>query len=228
MLICVKCGVKNELGRVFCNACGSRLNLAMMTSDAVAEDQRLSFVAAHYRKAIGVAVALVVLAVGMALWPVTAPLGEQGTAAGSGNVQRRIETMVRLRQGQSLTGEFAEKDVNGYLRYQRVRQAGRVESCSVKFFPQGFAVRIVRSLGAWSLGPVSLTPKLSYDIRCVPVDKRLVVTAGSIGHLPLGPMKKLAVGPFVDFFAGSKESDLLRAAQDIRVEAGKANVTVSR
>ena len=37
MVKCTKCGADNPLGRVFCQACGSKLDLSAMTSESVAE-----------------------------------------------------------------------------------------------------------------------------------------------------------------------------------------------
>ncbi len=81
MLICKKCGVDNPMGRVFCGACGGRLDLDGLSSASVTQGRSASWFSRFW----GLLVALLILVVlGIAaqcLVARTAPIGEIGNRA---------------------------------------------------------------------------------------------------------------------------------------------------
>ena len=48
MINCAKCGTENPLGRVFCKACGEKLDLRDMSSQRVVEMQKVGWLAKHW------------------------------------------------------------------------------------------------------------------------------------------------------------------------------------
>lgn len=228
MLKCTRCGIENPLGRVFCGSCGSKLDLTGVTGDAIAEEVRPSFVELHYRKAVGVLAVLAVAVVALAFWPNTAPLGEKGTPASPSRTTGKMGVIQTLVSGRSVTVEISEADINGYLSFSRLRKTG-IDSCTVRLVPQAFVARLVKPLGSWTAGKFSLSPKISFEVRCVPVGRQLLVSSASIGHLPaVGPLKRMAVGPFLKLFAGGKEAEWLKAASEIKCDMGKVSITATR
>lgn len=226
MLVCKKCGAENPLGRVFCGGCGSKLDLSDMTRDSVAESIRPNAFVAHWRKVVLAVVILVVALVGLAFWPRTAYLGEKGNTIGSARAMRQFNALARLREGRMLEVTLTEKDLNGYIEYRKIRRTP-VRMCSVDIRPRAVQARLVRKIGSWPLGPVKLEPTLSYDVTCAMMGGQLVVVSAAIGHLKVfGPLKRMAVQPFLRLFADGPESDVLRAASEITLDGDEAVIKV--
>jgi hypothetical protein len=225
MLICKKCGSDNPLGRIFCGSCGSKLDMSDMTSDTLADRQRESFLLTHYKKMLLVLAILVLATIGLALWPSTAVLGEEGTSLGSSKVKQHMGLLLNLAPGQVVKLTVNEKDINGYLKHTKLRKS-RYESCSTRLVSRGMSARLVRPLADVPLGKFKLKLKISFDLRCVPAAGQVVVTGASVGHLPLwGPTKTLALTEYRKLFASGKEQGLLKVLTDIRIEDGQAELS---
>lgn len=225
MILCKKCGADNPLGRIFCGSCGGKLDMADMTSDSLVDRQRESFFLAHYKKFLIVLVIFVLALVGLALWPNTAVLGEEGTSLGSSKVRKHMGLLRNLAPGRAVKVIVFEKDINGYLKHTKLRKS-RYEACSTRLASRGMSARLVRPLVEVPLGSFKLKLKISFDIRCVPSGQQLVVTGASVGHLPLwGPAKTLALMEYKKLFAAGKEQEVLKNLSNIRIEDGQAELS---
>jgi len=167
MLPCRKCGADNPLGRVFCGACGAKLDLANADREIEAarvEPQR------RRERGCGITVVVVLLvavALGLALWPNTGELGAPGRSAGARRVDSQLRALRRVRPGTRLGATFRESDLNGYLRLSKARNL-RVESLSISIKEDRFTVRMVRRLASFSVGDLGIVPKVSLDFVCTP------------------------------------------------------------
>jgi hypothetical protein len=228
MLVCGQCGANNPLGRVFCVACGSKLNITGLGSEEVADLQKPSFLALHYRKIIIVVAALIVVLIGLGAWPRTKPLGVEGTSNGGRGLDRKIKRVAKLRPERSVTLEISEKDINGYFTYVKLKREQK-GALSVSLEPGSCSARMVRSFGPWKISNVKISPKFSFDIRCVPVRNEFAVRSASVGHLPLpGPLKFPVAGVFKKLFAAGPERDAFEKVSEIVVEAGQVTISTGR
>lgn len=229
MLTCPKCGSNNPLGRVFCSACGSRLDFTGLSSNEIVGSARPSI----WRRirwgwvAAGLG-ALALLLVVLACWPKSAPLGEEGTRIGGNRVTRQFSAVSKLRRGQSLGLNFEEKDLNGYLRFEKAPKLD-LESLSVELGPRRMRVRMVQTLTVLDVGPIRFSPRISRDVLIVPARSRLLFRKGSIGHLPLvGPFKGIAIKSVRRKLDREPEWQALRDTADIRMESRKLFVLVEK
>jgi len=114
MLTCPKCGVDNQLGRVFCSSCGAKLDLANMTSQSVAESQKKSWIA-RFWWIVPVAIVLVAaLMVACAFWPKTDPLDGPGTRVQGRTVETTLISMGRVRQGRGGGKALSAAEINAF------------------------------------------------------------------------------------------------------------------
>ncbi len=222
MLKCAKCGVENPLGRVFCGACGSKLDLSSLTSEFVSEQHRVNFFRLHLRAFVNALVLIPVALLALALWPRLAPIGTVGNAAGTSNIGRQLGVLSGIGPGRSISIEVAEKDLNGYFQYSRIKKT-KITSLSLHCVKGAFSVQMVVPLiPPIAIGPVSLEPKISYSLLVVPVGKQFRVVRAHIGHLrAFGPLKRVAVNPFMRLIAGGKEAAVLDRLSEVRCEEGK-------
>jgi len=156
------------------------------------------------------------------------PLGEEGTRVGGGRVRSQFSAVSKLRRGQTLGLNFAEKDLNGYLRFEKVPKLG-VDSLSVEIGPRRARIRMVQTLTVVDLGPIRLSPQISRDVVVVPARNRLLFRKGSIGHLPLpGPFKGIAIKAIRRKLGGEPEWRVLRDTADITMESRRLSVVVEK
>lgn len=185
---CRRCGQKNEINRVFCSKCGTKLDL----SHLVAGKPRRSFgqmLVAGIRLLVLVAV---VGAVSLMLWPVV-PTSPCGTAADAALVEQRITAMARsVEFGRFVVEVFSDAEVNAFLAETLKKDASAgtsagyrlgIEDIRLTFTSADFVVLV---LAKW--GPVAL----SYEITGVPElggnGFSVRVRNARLGHLPMpGP-----------------------------------------
>mgnify|MGYP001069542402 CR=1 FL=1 len=92
-----------------------------------------------------------------------------------------------------------------------------------------FIVRVIRVIGPLTIGKYKLTPKISYDLICVPVSGRLAIAKASIGHLPLwGGTKKLAVNAIYKIVSREKEWAIFKYLTEIKAEQGKVSIVIKK
>ena len=227
-VLCKKCGHDNPLGRVFCGACGVKLDLVDMSSQAVASKQKVSPVIRVGPVVVVLVVAVLLLAAVLAAIPNTGLVGEKGTSSNGQRVVSPLRAMARLGQRRSLGRTFREADINGYLQFNKARDMG-LDSMSVKILDGCMIVRVVRTLGPLDLGKFSLGPKLSYDLVCVPVEGGLRVSKASLGHLPMvGPAKSGVVRSVQKRLATQKEWAAFEHLKKIEAKEGTVSVEVAR
>ena len=193
MLNCPNCGTDNPLGRVFCVNCGGKLDLEGMSSEEVAEKQMPSWFSRHWPKLVVLAVILLLIPVGLALWPRTARVGEEGKPRGGRRIVTDMSMIGRLSKGQKTTRKLNEADINGYFEYT-VKKKLEDFTVSVDVHEGWCLVRAVRSFGKVDLKAFKWEPKVSYDLKCIPHSGMLIPKGVSIGHQGVfGPFKTMAV-----------------------------------
>ncbi len=227
MITCGACGSENELGRVFCVQCGGKLDLSAMTSEAVAEQVKVSFMRKHWPKfAIGVVV--VILGIfGLTFWPTSPFEASEGTSVGGRRVDSQLRAMSRLSKGRTVAYVFKEADINGYFQYGKGKEMGLGE-VRVKCMPGYLRVHVTDKMFEKTIFGVVLSPGTSYDMYCVGVGGSLVVRKVKKGHLGMvGPGRTRIVRMFYRKILEKNGFDSFKYATDIKVEEGQVRVTVS-
>ena len=230
MVTCQKCGEKNPLGHVFCKKCGNKLDLSAMTSDNVARVTKPNWFKRYSMELIGLPVVLVALAIILAIWPRTDLVGEKGTLIGAKRVENALLAFGSVKPGQTMGAlqSFSEKDINGYFEYV---QAPKLHATSVSVvIGDGYVrARVIRTLFSMVIWKIRFSPKSSVEWVCVPVEGRLAVVKGSIGHLPMaGPGKGIMAGKLAALFASQREWAGLSYVKDVKLQTGTAGLVVGR
>jgi len=229
MLTCPKCGSNNPLGQVFCRACGSRLDYRGTSASEIAGTMRASI----WRRipwvwGVVAAVAIVLLLVGLACWPKSVPLGEEGTRVGAERVKNQFSAVSKIRRRQRLGISFTEKDLNGYFRFVKV-PALNLDSLSVEVNERRARVRMVQTLTVVDIGPIRFSPQISRDVVIVPAGNRLIFRKASMGHLAfMGPFKGIVIRAVRRRLGGETEWKALEDAAEVTMERGKVSVLVEK
>jgi hypothetical protein len=221
------CGSNNDLGRVFCVQCGGKLDLSAMTSEAVAEQVRVSFMRKHWPKfAIGAGV-LILAIFGMTFWPTSPVPTAEGTSVGARRVEAQLKAMAALAKGRTVAYEFKEADINAYFQYGSGKDMN-LGKVSVKCMPEYMIVHVTTKMFEQKLFGMVLAPGTSYDLYCSGVGGNLIVRKAKKGHLGLiGPARTGAVRKFYSKIAAKNGFDAFKYATEIKIEEGRVRVTVS-
>lgn len=232
MIVCSKCGKDNELGRVFCTSCGTKLDLTHMSKQAIAQSNKESWLSSHWKNFILVPLILIVLAVvGLVLWPNTELIGGKPVSASGGKVERMIASLANLKAGQRI-GPYivTEQELNGYLEAVVVKKAN-LTSMKVKLSKELVTASIVKVFAEIdsAKAKIKVPIAISCDAKCVPVGGKLKIAQASIGHMKLfGPLRKVAEVVFGKVLASAPNIVNLNAVDEIKVDDGKVSVFVSK
>jgi len=180
-MLCSRCGMKNEPSRLFCAACGVKLDL---------ESGRWRSSASRGRWLLRIVQVLLLAAMALLLWPVR-PQGAAGGEAEALEFNGKIKILsAALERGILIVQPISEAEVNGYLaeilkrnpdlsRSERLGRLG-IGELNLQFQPDGITVTVI---ALW--GPV----RLSYEVTGQPRWQNgrfgLNVRRARWGHLPL-------------------------------------------
>ncbi|OQA26678.1 MAG: hypothetical protein BWY59_01293 [Verrucomicrobia bacterium ADurb.Bin345] len=190
---CPQCGNVNDLGRVFCSKCGSRLDLSKVSTRILARGMQKPH-DSMYRLLRNLLLLALIAALCLLLWP-AGLVGDTGTVKEARQFAAKIAAIQRAQQAGLYVFEVAtEREVNAYIaeilkqnknisQSEGMRMGIEAITVRVEPLPKGLTVVI---LANW--GPV----RLSYEVTGVPVVKQglfyLDVQSARWGHLPLpGP-----------------------------------------
>jgi hypothetical protein len=227
VIVCKKCGLQNPLGRVFCQGCGSKLDLAHVGTDTVAAMTRPAGRAGGWVKIAAWTVgALLALSVVLALWPNARPIGDRGNRPGGLRLQNQLRVVSTLRAGQKVDITMKEADLNAFIEHFKV-QGTDIASLSASLRPGRIDVRMVRPLWRMDVKTFRLEPRVSIDLVLSPAGRGLRVRGASVGHLPLfGPLRTMAVRRVYGRVSVQKEwRDTAACAE--KVETGNGTLTLS-
>lgn len=228
MVACQKCGGQNPDGRVFCGACGDRLDLTGMTSDTFVRSRRRKRALSSLKLIPPLLGGLAVLLVALGVWPSTVPVGKPGTRVGGRRALRQFSALRELKDGRSLSAWLTEEDVNGYFQYFGVSRM-EVDSFSVDLQPGYFTVRVVRTRGPFSLGRFEFSPKASIDLVCAPVGARVLVRKARVGHARVpGPFKRIPASRVASLFRDWDERAVVASLSNVASAEDKIELAVRK
>ena len=224
MIICTKCGADNQLGRVFCMSCGTKLDLTHVSTEAIAQENKTSWIGMHWPKLVLIPILLLLLvSAGLIFWANTELIGEKGNIAGSRRVESMLIAAVNARSGGSAVYQCKEPDVNAYLENVVSRKSGA--AVYVTFHKGLVTARLVKLLT--KAGPVTIA--ISCDAKCLPEGGRLVVKQATLGHLKLfGPLMSVANSLYAGALSVDSQLVNLKGVSDIKVEDGVMSFGVKK
>ncbi len=228
-VVCKKCNVENPLGRVFCGACGVRLD---MTNLKQPEGLAAHLPAINLRTLVRwlnmlvapLLSASVVVALLM-LWPKTPQVPAGLTLTQDQAVNAQLRVIEDLRLGRSVTVEVSEADINAYFFHRRTKELG-IQAVHVEIGDGYLLLHLLRRLPSMTIG--NWTPALSYDVLCLPAGNRLAVRKVTVGHMPLGPFRGRVERTLRRLFVNGREHKLLTDVTKIEAVTGKLRVTAKK
>lgn len=183
-MTCPKCGTDNPLGRVFCGACGAKLDLRRVDEDLGRLQEKRSTSSRWGCLFVLVPVILLLVVIGLALWPDTGRLGDPGESRDGRRAQVQIRALQRLTPGSTLSATFRERDLNAYFRYYKAKRFG-LASLTFDVGDGRVRTRLVRRLGVLRVGPLRVVSALSLDVVMEADGGAPALQGAAIGHLPL-------------------------------------------
>lgn len=228
MIVCNKCGNSNPLGRVFCGACGSKLDLRDLSSENMAQITKKPIISLKWLKLLWILLIVPIVLAGLAFWPDAAPIGKEGTRLGSQRVDGSLRLFQDLKKGRTLGREFTEEDINGYFKFDKAAKL-QAESITMQVFEGYLQLRVVRAMNRIKLGSVELVPRVSYDLYCVPMGSLLRVSKVRMGHLSCaGPLKTSVIRKIYGMVAAEKEWAVFTDMTELKPVPGKVTVVLTK
>jgi len=187
---CNHCGAQNDLGRMFCMACGKRMTITREDVAQARETERAFRPGVVLRPLLLLAVLGLILA---ALWPQTpfdVALPEAQRPVAVARAVSRVNGLSLAARGKrSVKAAFSADELGLYLAQRDGGPKGeppltvRLDRGRVTVRRQGMVGPV--TLGARTVGPF----RYSLDVDLVPQDRGVVLRGGRFGHLPLpGPL----------------------------------------
>jgi len=185
---CPQCHQGNELGRIFCTRCGTKLDMTRLTHGHMGRSFDLP---GFLRNTLRVGIFLVMLVVVLLLiWP-TPPAGKRGQEAEVAALLGQRQVLVRAVQTrQEVKLEASELALNAYLdatlkaaqRHEEAVSAWmmRLDEVNVALQP---GVMTVSTRAHW--GPLAITWEVSGLPQVAEGHFALTVKSGRMGHLGL-------------------------------------------
>jgi hypothetical protein len=231
MIVCKECGHDNGLGLVFCQKCRAKLDTDNLSIGRLASLQhKQRWVArANWHHVKRAAIALLVLAIVLALWPYSQPLGSSGQPATAQPMTSFLTAAGHLNTGVTLGREFSEAEVNSYLDFKITPELRNTTFVRARLQKYLIRLRIVRKLVSIPIGVWKKEFSLSYDIAVVPVGSTFRVRSISIGHLPCpGPLRRMVLAAAVQPLKERREATLMPYLVEIKSDEGKLELTFKK
>lgn len=184
---CSRCGHENELGRVFCESCGLKLDLSRIRARKFRPRSGFgTFLVGTVRLVFGLGLLAVL---GLLFWPVS-PSGDEGNAASAIQARGQMQTLARgIESGQPVIEIISEAGINAYVAELLKKDPSATESSMVRLGVSRIDVDVSKKrlavlvLANWGGIP------LSYEISGTPVvdgkSFRMKLWGARWGHLPL-------------------------------------------
>jgi hypothetical protein len=187
VISCPQCHQGNDLGRMFCNRCGTKLDLSRMKAASAGAFNLPNFLNGAWRVGIFLIVLVLVL---LLIWP-AANGGKRGDEDDlAALLGQRTALKQAVQNGQELKLELAEPALNAYLAATLMQARSKeepvaawmmnLEGLNIGLKPDAVIVTVTSGWGPLSLTwQISGTPQLAENIFS------LDVKSGRIGHLGL-------------------------------------------
>ena len=205
-LLCQKCGSSISAGLMFCPICGAKPNPEKVEENARAKPSHAWPLKGRWGLVASLLFILLVIIVGLAAWPNTGVIGDNGYKNNAKFLISQIQIIKTLSEGRTLAVKLNESDINAYLKFVRVPKA-EVAFCRVELMPDLVHVRSGKKIGPYKFYKSDFSPKISVDIWYKMDDNALVVSKVLVGHLPIiGSLKSLVETKVLAMVLGDSEN----------------------
>lgn len=225
---CNHCGASNDLGRIFCMACGKRMTIT-------AEDVNQAQVKQGAFKWLGVIRPIVVLLVfvvaALMIWPrvPAGPATQTNQAALRAKLGVKVGALhVAAGSKRESNASFDAEELNVYVK-ARVPDGAAADTLTISLEPDRIVVLEQAKLGPFKVGGKSVGPlRFTRQIICRPAGRIFEITGASIGHLPMpGPLKNLVSKPLLKYLALTQsEQTIEKQLTGISIQDGKLEIKV--
>jgi hypothetical protein len=228
MITCSQCGGANDIGRVFCTTCGTKLELTALTNATIPITAKRGSAGRIFGVLIGLILLLVILVAGLCLVPNSSSLGKEGSSSSGQNIVSPLRGLQGVKAGQSIGRLFREKDINGYLKRAVVKRI-RVEDLSVDVKEGTLVVQMTKRIASFKLKSVRISPTFTYQVSYKDEDGTLTAKSARIGLMPLfGPLKRFAVKPIEKPVMAQHEWKAFQYVKQVRAENDAIWIRVAR
>jgi hypothetical protein len=229
---CPKCGLENQLGRIFCHHCGSKLEFSegsFQTAKPTVTRRQLAMRLVRLGIVLGLLAAIVLM-----LLPVN-PAGQTGSRQDSVIMDQKIRVLRRaVLDGRTIREVARETEVNAYLEEARGRSGQNVAMGPAKLDLSKINVALtqgrVNLVMHTTVGPLTV----SFQVEGIPGRDQgrfsFDADGGRIGHLPLpGAAAGWLAGRLSFVFSKmDRERKLLDDVKQIDVTDGQAIIQTGR
>ncbi len=226
---CNHCGAQNDLGRMFCMACGKRMTISREDVDEAKEAQQAFRLASLLKPLILLAILALILSAIWPLAPFEIALPASGQALAGARVAARVNGLLAAaRARKTVKGSFTADDLMLYLK-SRQNRAGQSTPISVSIAGNGLTVRQQAFLGPFQAGGKRIGPfRFTREVRVEPRGRIVVPRRGRFGHLPIpGPLVKLVSGPVArEFMLNSVEQTIEKQITQMSIQDGKLEIVL--
>ena len=233
MVLCPKCGFDNELGRIFCHKCGTKLDLHEVRPMRASGKERWGKQNWSVKRVIGLVIRLAILAgvvLAIALILQVPPAREikwtDGDARGIDRKRLELERMIQQQKAGTITLSGAEIDAYiGQMTFEAASSRLDIEPATVQI-ELGHGDVTVVVVGKIKFGKV-LEKLVAFRYTGVPTIEggRFVFqpTGGDIGRMPIHPIILHSTGFLGRYYAAlfrdlSNDRELLNTLAAISVD----------
>lgn len=229
MLKCPNCGEDNAFGRVFCMGCGNKLDLSNINEAEIEEMGKEGRLLSYWPLAVLGLVVLLVVFIGLALWPAEEKLGDQeGRSSDSSLVKNQLSLLSRVSKGREIKVTFSDGQLNKYLATYTARRLG-TDNLSVDIEKDRIEVRRALQFGPYGPESFRKTINLVADVKYAAKGDMLIVKGGSIGHLPMpGPLGHLPNMLMKSSMNKLQEVKSMQYLKEISIEGGRISLRAAR
>lgn len=239
MLPCQKCGHENELGRIFCHQCGTRLDLSQIKAPGHGGKKLRRKGAMTPGRIIRWGIDAVIVAIlGWGLYlmcqvPALRPVKHSDEEAQAAN-DKKFELEQHINQKKPYQITFSESELNSLVHsfhFEKREGSGiRVEPTELQLeLGDGVATSVF--VGKMMLGPMEKEIYVRYTCAPKLVDGRMefVPVSGAVGDLPIHPKILSSTGALQNYFRSlfgslSQEKVLLDQLTSVSVGGGQADL----
>lgn len=215
---CGRCGVDNELSRLYCLKCGSKLDYASYMAQA---GRRSGGGGVRALARVMLLLAMAAL-LGAILWPMS-PAGLEGQPEDATLYHAKAQVLhTSLRLDGTADGRLAEHEINSHLDAVLDANPGATQARGLTLALRDINLDLCddafRLVVTASLGPARLTYTLDGDVTAGPEGSQVVIRRAWLGHLPaFGPVKDWVIRRVAEVFARMERERMLitRTAVDI-------------
>ena len=226
---CNHCGAQNDLGRMFCMACGKRMTITREDVTTARKEERSFSLLSVLQPLIVLALLALMLS---AFWPrppFESAWTEKEKALAGPRVAARVNgLLMAARAKRTVKGSFTADELTLYLKNRETGPA-QPDTLSVHMEGSRLTVRQQAFAGPFVLGGKRIGPfRFSRDVTVEPKGRVFEPRGGGFGHLPLpGPLGKLVSGAVAQAFTlNTAEQTIEKQITQISVQDGKLEIVL--